>query len=205
MPHRGFRGYTYLIQRVTQMRGTIVKFDSGRRFGFIRSSAAKDDIFFHADAVVAGRDHIAPGATVTFETARGDKGPKAVNVVVTHPPPSSPYTVFAVAVVFLTVCIATLLVLYAGWSLGMALLGGINAALFCACGFDKSGAGLGTTRIPEKVLYGFAALGGSLGLLLGMAFFRHKTKKARFQFVLAVILVAQLALLRLSGVLAGPP
>jgi uncharacterized membrane protein YsdA (DUF1294 family) len=44
-----------------------------------------------------------------------------------------------------------------------------------------------------------ALLGGSPGVLLGIHVFRHKTRKASFQFVLLLIVVAQFALLRALG------
>lgn len=54
----------------------------------------------------------------------------------------------------------------------------------------------GAWRVPELVFYGIAALGGSVALLVGMPLFRHKTKKGRFQFTIAAILIAQLLVLR---------
>lgn len=47
-------------------------------------------------------------------------------------------------------------------------------------------------RVPEVVFYGMAILGGSVGILLGMPLFRHKTKKGKFQLVLVGIFLAQL-------------
>lgn len=49
-------------------------------------------------------------------------------------------------------------------------------------------------RIPEKTLFLIAALGGSLGVLLGMYTFRHKTKHWYFVVGVPAILAAQLAL-----------
>ena len=50
-------------------------------------------------------------------------------------------------------------------------------------------------RIPESVLLVSAALGGSLGALLGMWLFRHKTRKAKFFVTVPLLLAAQCALL----------
>ena len=50
-------------------------------------------------------------------------------------------------------------------------------------------------RIPESVLLASAALGGSLGALLGMWLFRHKTRKAKFFVTVPLLLTAQCALL----------
>jgi uncharacterized membrane protein YsdA (DUF1294 family) len=74
---------------------------------------------------------------------------------------------------------------------------GVNvAAIFCM-GLDKSLARSNALRIPEVVLYTLALLGGVPGILLGIHVFRHKTQKAAFQFVLLVVVAAQVALLKL--------
>lgn len=54
-------------------------------------------------------------------------------------------------------------------------------------------------RVPERTLFLIAALGGSVGVLAGMCFFRHKTK--HWSFVLGVpgILAIQLALVWLAA------
>lgn len=46
-------------------------------------------------------------------------------------------------------------------------------------------------RIPEKNIFLIALLGGSLGCLLGMNIFRHKTKHWYFKFGLPTILILQ--------------
>ena len=50
-------------------------------------------------------------------------------------------------------------------------------------------------RIPESVLLGTAALGGSLGALLGMYLFHHKTRKPKFYITVPLLLAAHCALL----------
>lgn len=52
----------------------------------------------------------------------------------------------------------------------------------------------GARRVPEKVLFLSALLGGSLGAVLGMYAFRHKTKHWYFVWGMPLILLAQLAL-----------
>ena len=60
---------------------------------------------------------------------------------------------------------------------------------------DKQRAKKHRWRIPESVLLASAALGGSLGALLGMWLFRHKTRKAKFFVTVPLLLAAQCALL----------
>lgn len=56
----------------------------------------------------------------------------------------------------------------------------MNVLTFALCGIDKRRAQRGRRRISERRLLSCAALGGSAGLWIGMALFRHKTRKRLF-------------------------
>ena len=71
----------------------------------------------------------------------------------------------------------------------------INAAGFLLMLIDKQKARRGAWRIPEATLIWVAILGGSIGSLIGMYLFRHKTRHLKFLLGVPVILFAQLALL----------
>ena len=65
------------------------------------------------------------------------------------------------------------------------------------CGFfimiiDKSRAVHKEWRIPEKTLIGISVIGGSIGMLLGMNVFRHKTKHLKFTIGVPLILIMQI-------------
>lgn len=49
-------------------------------------------------------------------------------------------------------------------------------------------------RIPEATLLGVAAIGGSVGSLIGMYTVRHKTKHPKFTLGIPVILAVQIVL-----------
>lgn len=70
----------------------------------------------------------------------------------------------------------------------------MNLAAFALMGMDKSRARRHAWRIPEKTLFLSAALGGSVGAILGMQVFRHKTKHWYFVVGMPLILILQLAL-----------
>jgi len=70
----------------------------------------------------------------------------------------------------------------------------VTAITFLTYGYDKLIAGTGATRVPEKALLTLAFTGGTVGALLGMQLFHHKTSKEsfleRFWLVVAVQIVA---------------
>lgn len=70
----------------------------------------------------------------------------------------------------------------------------INAFSLALMLADKLRAKKNLWRIPEATLIGAAALGGSLGCLLGMRILRHKTLKPKFFLGVPIILVLQLIL-----------
>ena len=71
----------------------------------------------------------------------------------------------------------------------------INALALVLMHADKKRARRRTWRIPEASLMGIALLGGSLGAMLGMYIFRHKTKHPKFFIGLPVFLVLHIVLL----------
>ena len=73
-------------------------------------------------------------------------------------------------------------------------LAAVNAVTFPVYGIDKRKARRGAWRVPEKTLFLLPLLGGSVGALLGMKVFRHKTKHWYFVWGIPAILLAQTAL-----------
>lgn len=70
----------------------------------------------------------------------------------------------------------------------------INMVAFLLMWMDKRKAVRRRWRIPEATLLVAAALGGSIGALLGMYMFRHKTKHKKFTLGVPAILIIQLGL-----------
>ena len=70
----------------------------------------------------------------------------------------------------------------------------INAAAFLLMLIDKVKAKKNQWRIPEATLFLVAAIGGSIGSLLGMYTFRHKTKHIQFIVGMPLILAAQIVI-----------
>ena len=69
----------------------------------------------------------------------------------------------------------------------------INIAAFILYGIDKSRAKRGKWRISEKSLFLAALIGGSVGAIIGMHVFHHKTRHWYFRIGLPFILILQIA------------
>ena len=72
-------------------------------------------------------------------------------------------------------------------------LAAVNLLAFFLCGLDKQYAKHVHWRIPERTLMLVSACGGSVGMLLGMSLFRHKTKHPKFYLGVPALLLLQLA------------
>jgi uncharacterized membrane protein YsdA (DUF1294 family) len=71
----------------------------------------------------------------------------------------------------------------------------VNLVTLAYFRFDKGRAGTTAMRVPEIVLHGLTAAGGTGGAYLGMWLFRHKTIKGQFQIVFWFLVALQIALL----------
>ena len=69
----------------------------------------------------------------------------------------------------------------------------VNAVGFAVMHYDKYLAKNNMWRVPESTLFAVAAVGGSLGSLIGMYTARHKTRHKSFTVGIPLILSAQIA------------
>ena len=71
----------------------------------------------------------------------------------------------------------------------------INIIAFLSMLIDKKKAEHGKWRIPESTLLTMALIGGSIGEIIGMYLFHHKTKKWRFYIGVPIMIILQIALI----------
>ena len=71
-------------------------------------------------------------------------------------------------------------------------VGVMNILGYMSMWADKKKAIKGKYRIPEKTLFLIAILGGSIGSIIGMNKFRHKTKHWYFKYGMPTILILQI-------------
>ena len=76
----------------------------------------------------------------------------------------------------------------------------INIFTFIVFWHDKRMAVKNIWRIPESILLVLAGAGGSVGALIGMYTFRHKTRKPKFKYGIPVIIILQILFIAAIGV-----
>lgn len=187
--------------RITALIASV-QIDKG--CGFLSSEDHSKRIFFSFSDVPCDPNLLKVGGVLRGVVVQEAKGPKLTQIEVLRLKHTSPYVAYSALGIIITVILA-----YAVWlnfevSGLAAYVVAINVASLFFTGLDKALARSGALRTPEVIPFCMALLGGSPGVLLGIHVFRHKTRKASFQFVLLLIVVAQLALLRLLDVQLRP-
>ena len=71
----------------------------------------------------------------------------------------------------------------------------LNIVTFFVYGIDKWKAKQGSWRISEATLLTLAVVGGSIGALLGLKVWHHKTMHKKFKYGLPLILIIQIILI----------
>ena len=71
----------------------------------------------------------------------------------------------------------------------------MNLIGFAIMGIDKRRAVKKLWRIPESTLFIVALIGGSIGSIIGMRVFHHKTRHWYFVYGMPFILILQIALI----------
>ncbi len=78
----------------------------------------------------------------------------------------------------------------------------VNLVSLAAMAADKKQAKSKRRRIPESVLLTLAFIGGSVGALLGMFMFRHKTRHLKFTVLFPLFLMLHVIIgLLLAGII----
>lgn len=71
----------------------------------------------------------------------------------------------------------------------------INIIGYVVMGRDKRKAKNHEWRVKERTIFMIGFLGGCIGILLGMKYFRHKTKHKKFIYGIPLILSIQLLII----------
>ena len=81
--------------------------------------------------------------------------------------------------------------------IALIYLAAINVVTFFLYGIDKLKAKKSKWRVKEATLIWMSVFGGSIGALLGMKVWHHKTQHKKFKYGVPLILLAQISLIGL--------
>gem|GEM_PF-355159 len=85
--------------------------------------------------------------------------------------------------------------LITNWQLMVAGILALNLYAWGLMRYDKQASRKQKIRIPEKSLLLLSVLGGGLGIAIGMAGLRHKTKHISFQTIVPLSLIVYVVIL----------
>jgi uncharacterized membrane protein YsdA (DUF1294 family)/cold shock CspA family protein len=175
-------------------QGTLIYWDDGKGFGFIRPSDGKQDIFLHVKSLPHYQRRPKIGDVLTYE----------VGVNKTQQTFASSAKIKGLAWSYFTFiwCCFTLafgmyvfLVLQQRLSFHpLSIYAAMSLLTIWAYSRDKRAAQLGLWRESERKLHLLEAFGGWPGALLAQIFYRHKLRKTSFQIILWLIVAVHGAL-----------
>lgn len=80
-------------------------------------------------------------------------------------------------------------------------LSSINIISLILCAYDKINAIKHKQRISEKNLLTVSAIGGSLGMIIAMNIFHHKTKKIKFKIIYVFFIIHVYLLIKIFEII----
>ncbi|WP_166253612.1 DUF1294 domain-containing protein [Marinobacter salicampi] len=182
------------------LKGSLTAWDDAKGFGFITPEGSGDRVFAHISAY-SGRGRPSAHRKVVYNQSKDGQG--RLRAAQFQCAGAARIRASVAPGVWLALLVAAGFV---GGLGGLFATGVVPVALpatylalslltFVLYAVDKSAAGRGERRVPEKRLHLFDLLGGWPGALIAQQLFRHKTRKGSFQFIYWLCVFLNLAVL----------
>ena len=180
-------------------KGTLIKWNVHKAFGFIKPKGGGADIFIHKSALSNKNRTPQMNDVITFSIIKGKNGQYCASDATfsgeklkdKKNKKSSHFSVY-LSWLFLTV----ITVVYFIGQFPQKLLFGywcISAITYLTYTFDKSKAQRGVWRIQENTLHFFSLFGGWPGAAIAQQLLRHKSQKRKFRKVFWLTVIVNLS------------
>lgn len=177
-----------------RFQGKLIEWKDDKGYGFVVQNGGSERVFVHIRDFATRQKRPAVNEIVTYEIGSDPKGRKQaknvsfVGLTPKHSPQSGNLTLTLAAAFLVFVAVVTALDKLPVAALGLYLAASLIA--YFAYATDKSAAKQGEWRTPENTLHLLSLIGGWPGALLAQKKLRHKNRKASFQAVFWVTVVA---------------
>ncbi|MCP4351565.1 MAG: DUF1294 domain-containing protein [Desulfobacterales bacterium] len=170
-------------------KGTLIRWNNDKGYGFIRSHNGNEDIFFHVKSLPHYQRRPKTDDILMFEVDIDENQRRYARYAKIKGLAWSPFTIFWMNSIFFFGVYVYFVFRQTLPFHPIAIYAGMSLITIQAYSRDKSAAQSGAWRIPEPGLHFFEMLGGWPGALLAQLYYRHKSRKISYQIFFWMIVV----------------
>jgi len=171
-------------------KGTLVRWNNDKGYGFIRPHNKKEDIFFHVKSLPHNQRRPKINDVLMYEVGVDEKQQHYARSAKIKGIVWSRFTVIWLGITLLFGIYMYFVLQQKLPFHPLAIYAGMSLLTIRAYSRDKRAARLGTWRIPERRLHLLEMLGGWPGAFLAQLFYRHKSRKIKYQIVFWMIVAS---------------
>ena len=171
-------------------KGTLIRWNNDKGYGFIRSCNNKEDIFLHVKSLPHHQRRPKVNDVLTYEVGVDEKQQHYARSAKIEGIAWSYFTIIWLGVtIFFGIYVYFVLQQKLPFH-PLAIYAAMSLLTIRAYGRDKRAARLGTWRTPERRLHIFEMLGGWPGALFAQVCYRHKYRKTKYQIIFWMIVAS---------------
>ena len=178
-----------------RLKGTLLKWNNDKAFGFITPNSGGDDVFIHKTAFENRQRTPKANDVITFSITKDKQGRYCAanatylgeKLIKRQTKRINKFSIY-LSVAFLGFLMVALLLNYIPQALALAYLA-LSVFTYLIYALDKSKAKRGAWRISEASLHFLALIGGWPGGAIAQQLLRHKSKKRSFRIIFWVTVI----------------